>query len=172
MRRVLSGGEVVEETLGIDVGGVIIDRVSDETDTSFFGDNHLRTPAVGDAFGTIRRLGEGRFGDRVYLVSKCGPAVQAKTLDWFAHHDFYRLTGIGPERVRFCRRRFEKASLCADLQITHFVDDRLEVLGYLVSVPNRFLFRPLQREVERFAEFLPHVHRVESWRDLEGKLLP
>ena len=43
-------------TLGVDVGGVLIDRVAEGSDTSFFGDRPLETPAVPDAVGTIARL--------------------------------------------------------------------------------------------------------------------
>ena len=31
-----------KEVLGVDIGGVIIDRINDWTDTSFFGENYLR----------------------------------------------------------------------------------------------------------------------------------
>ena len=34
------------EKLGVDIGGVIIDRANDRTDTSFFGGNYLETTAV------------------------------------------------------------------------------------------------------------------------------
>ncbi|HLH26276.1 MAG TPA: hypothetical protein VK066_27470 [Chloroflexota bacterium] len=160
------------EKLGVDVGGVIIDRVNDASDTSFFGDNYLQTTSVPGALAALRRLNRGRFAGRVYLVSKCGARVQAKTLAWLAHHDFYGTTGIAPEHVHFCRQRQDKAGICAALGITHFVDDRLEVLGYLTTVPARYLFRPDPAEVARYAHVLPEVRRVESWAELLRDLLP
>src|SRR5262249_13104130 len=62
-----------------------------------------------------------------WLVSKCGPRVQARTLRWLAGHDFYRRTGLDPEHVRFCRTRPEKRVHCEQLGLTHFVDDHPEV---------------------------------------------
>jgi len=57
------------------------------------------------------------------------------------------------------------------LGITHYVDDRLEALGYLIGkVPNLYLFHPNSEEVERFKRFLPEVHRVESWKELTEQL--
>jgi len=160
-----------KEVLGIDIGGVIIDRVNDGTDTSFFGDNYLRTTAVPDAFRVIRDLVEQRFGDRVYLVSKCGKKVEKKTLHWLAHHRFHDLSGILSDNVRFCRQRHEKSGICEDLGITHFIDDRLEVLSYLTSVDSLFLFQPRYDEVRRFAQHLSRVMQVHSWQDIRQRLL-
>src|SRR4051812_32492033 len=99
--------------LGVDVGGVIIDRVADGTDTSFFGANYLSTPAVEGAFEAIREL-VTRF-ERAYVVSKCGANTERKTREWLAHHRFHEVTGIGPDDLRFCRQRKDKAPICAAL---------------------------------------------------------
>jgi hypothetical protein len=160
-----------KEALGVDIGGVIIDRVNDGTDTSFFGENYLRTTAVADAFETIRQLVERRFGEEVYLVSKCGRRVQEKTLRWLGHHRFHELSGVLSEHVRFCRERHEKAPICEQLGITHFVDDRLEVLGHLTTVSTLFLFQPQPDEVQRFAHHLSRVQQVSSWQDIRAALL-
>src|SRR4051812_21818344 len=156
----------MNETLGVDIGGVIIDRVNDALDTSFFGDNYLQTTAVPGVFDALQHLNAGRFAGRVYLVSKCGARVQAKTLAWLQQHAFYATTGILPEHVHFCRKRQDKAGICASLGITHFVDDRLEVLSYLDTVPARYLFGPDPAEVTAYAHVLPKVHRVDSWDEL------
>jgi hypothetical protein len=154
------------ERLGLDVGGVIIDRVNDAEDTSFFGNRYLETTAVPGVFAALRTLADARFGGEVYLVSKCGRRVQERTLEWLAHHDFYAATSISPEQVHFCRKRADKAGVCSELGITHFVDDRLEVLSYLHHVPHRYLFQPSAEEVRQFAQFLPHVVQVASWAEL------
>ncbi len=159
------------ETLGVDIGGVIIDRVNDGTDTSFFTDNYLRTTAVPGVFDALRQLVEKRFGDKVFLVSKCGRRVQAKTLHWLDYHRFYDLTGIRREHVYFCRERHEKAGICEKLRITHFVDDRLEVLSNLTTVGTLYLFKPRPDEVQRFASFLNRVKQVNSWQEILQELL-
>ncbi len=159
------------EALGVDIGGVIIDRSADGTDTSFHGGNYLRTPAVHGAFSGLHRLVDERFGTEVYLVSKCGLSTERRTLEWLEDRRFYRRTGVLPGHARFCRGRREKADVCAALGITHFVDDRLEVLGYLEGVPNRFLFRPTEAEVQPFADLLPRVRRVRSWWELLAEIL-
>jgi hypothetical protein len=136
-----------EPRLGIDIGRVIIagDHYSSGEDTSFFDggiDNALRTPAVAGSFEAIARLTE-RFGGRVWLVSKCGEPVEARTRHWLDHHRFFAATGVSADHLRFCRRRPDKAVHCAELAITHFVDDTVEVLDALDGlVPHRYLFGP------------------------------
>src|SRR4051812_37338303 len=98
-----------EPRLGVDIGRVIIDGSSHPAgaDTAFFNGDEatmLATPEMPgalDTLATLTRLFEGR----VWLVSKCGPRVQERTLRWLAGHDFYGRTGIDPTHVRFCRER-------------------------------------------------------------------
>jgi hypothetical protein len=159
-------------TIGIDVGGVIMDRVNDDTDTSFFTENFLNTTSTPDTVETVKRLIDLKFGEHAYIVSKCGKKIQDKTLRWLEHHRFYERTGLKPERVHFCRKREEKAGICKELGITHFIDDRLEVLGYLIPhVEHLFLFRAGEDEVSKFRHHLPRVKRVESWKEVEKLIL-
>ena len=164
--------QATQEGIGIDVGGVIMDRANDDTDTSFFSDNYLRTTTAPGAIEAIARLVAERFKDRSFVVSKCGARIEAKTRSWMAHHRFHERTGIPPERLRFCRTREEKGPICAELGLTHFVDDRLEVLGYLATVPHRYLFNPGEAEVERHRIHLPRVRRVRAWDEIVRDLLP
>lgn len=129
--------------LGIDIGRVIIAGGSGAGDTSFFsGDTTamLRTPAVPDALEAIARL-VPLFGE-AWLVSKCGPRVQERSLEWLRHHRFFERTAIPEGNVRFCLRRPEKAIHCAELGITHFVDDKVDVIAAITPVvPYRYLFK-------------------------------
>jgi hypothetical protein len=120
-----------EPRLGIDIGRVIIDGSAHPAggDTAFFeGDETtmLATPEMAGAFDAIAQLHE-LFGGRVWLVSKCGARVQARTLRWLDGHDFYGRTGVSRDNVRFCRIRAEKRGHCEELGLTHFVDDRTDV---------------------------------------------
>ncbi len=158
------------EILGVDIGGVIITPARAAGDTSFFSSDYLATPPMADAFETIAELARRRFGDRVHLVSKCGPGVEAKTRAWLAHHGFHDVTGVPEERLHFCRARADKAPICKRLGVTHFIDDRLEVLGYLTTVPHRFLFQPDEKEIARHAAHLAEVRVVQSWRGIAQAL--
>jgi hypothetical protein len=127
-------------TLGVDVGGVIVRLAEGGEDTSFFGNRPLETPAVDGVFEALAALTAGPFAGRVHLVSTAGPKVSANTRAWLHHHRFFERTGIPEAHLHFVRRRRDKAPVCERLAITHFVDDRVEVLFHLATVEHRYLF--------------------------------
>jgi hypothetical protein len=132
--------------LGIDVGRVLISPGDEaKPDTSFIGgslEDALRTPPYDGMFDVVPALVE-RFGGQVWIISKCGPRIQQRTLQWFERQRFYERTGIDRRNVRFCLRRPEKAVHCRELGITHFIDDRTDVLSAMLGlVPNLYLFGP------------------------------
>jgi hypothetical protein len=157
----------IKEALGIDIGGVIISRERDASDTSFSSEEYLDTPEVADAFEVITRLVTERFEDRVFLVSKCGPRVQAKTRRWLKHHRFFERTCVKPKNVYFCLERSEKGQICRRLKITHFIDDRVDVLESLNDV-SCFLFDPKGASgIARSSS----IRRVRSWNEIAHILL-
>jgi hypothetical protein len=153
------------DVLGVDIGGVIIDRANDRSDTSFFGEDFPRTTPVPGAFTALRQLNR-RSAGRVFLVSKCGTGTERRTRRWLRYHRFRTATRIPTRNLRFCRERREKVGKCRDLGVTHFVDDRLEILGLPEDVAHRFLLNPSLEEVQRYEGYLPRVRRVASWGEL------
>lgn len=160
------------DTLGVDVGGVIIDRANDKTDTSFFSGNYLQSRPVEGAIEAIARLVKERFDGNAYIVSKCGSKTEAKTKHWLLHHDIYGRTGIKEGNAIFCRHRPEKAPICKEKGITHFIDDRMSVLKHMDSVPNKYLFQPTPEELAERPDLLKNVVIVNSWTEVLNKLLP
>src|SRR5262249_24457584 len=151
--------------LGIDIGGVILDRVSED------GPN-ARMAAVEGAFDAIARLVGGRVNERVWLVARSDEPFEPLVLTWLDETDFFVLTGVQRQHVHFCRRRADKAMVARLLRITHFIDDRLEVLAHLVGVvPHLYFFRSRAADVEPFVEILPHVHMVARWSEIVESLL-
>ena len=126
--------------LGVDVGGVLIERAAEDDDTSFFGSRPMDTPAVDGAFAAVSELCTGMFAFRVHIVSKAGPRIAALTREWLDTKGFFEETGVPRSNLWFVRRREEKREECRRLAITHFVDDRLDVLTDLDNVAHRYLF--------------------------------
>jgi hypothetical protein len=152
--------------LGIDIGRVIIDGSAhpDGGDTAFFAGDEatmLATPEMPGAVDAIARL-VGRFGGRVWLVSKCGPRTQARTLRWLDAHDVYARTGLDPDHLRFCRTRPDKRRHCEDLALTHFVDDHPEVHAAIRgAVEFQYFFGPQRHPVPDYGIAAP------TWADVE-----
>ena len=114
--------------IGVDVGRVLVG--GDGPDTSFLGvplAEAMNARPIDGAIEALAVLFEHTAG-HLYLVSKCGPSVEKKTLAWLDHHRVYARTGLLPSRVHFCRERPEKARIAARLGLRAFVDDRLDVL--------------------------------------------
>ncbi|WP_327149296.1 hypothetical protein [Nocardia sp. NBC_01329] len=124
----------------------------------------MRTSPTAGAFEVLNRL-VARFEGRAWVISKCSPRVEERTRQWLDHHDFWGQTGILRKNLRFCRRRADKALHCADLGITHMIDDRLEVHEALrSSVPHLFLFGV-------YSGPIPHwLHHTRNWPEAEQAL--
>ncbi len=102
----------------------------------------------------------------MWLVSKCGPRVQARTLRWLAGHDFHRRSGVPHDHVRFCRARADKRAHCRDLALTHFVDDHPEVHAAIRgTVAHQYFFGPQRRPVPAYGRPTP------TWADVERLVL-
>lgn len=134
-------------------------------DTSFFAgtdEDAVRTPEMPGAFVTIAALTRA-FARRVWLVSKCGPKVQSRTRRWLRAHDFWGRTGVYETNLRFCLERRDKALHCKQNRITHFIDDRVDVLGHLAGVvEHRYLFGPQRAGTRVPAGVVP----VLTWADV------
>lgn len=148
-----------EARLGVDIGRVIIGGGDQPgADTSFLdGDEEraMATPAVPGALETLPLLVQA-FAGRVWLVSKCGPKVEGRTRRWLRQRGFSQQTGVPMENLRFCLQRPQKADHARQLRLTHFIDDRLDVLTVLRPlVPTLLLFGPQRRPIHESGWFQP-----------------
>lgn len=156
----MSKKQNIQSRIGIDIGRVIMAPVSGgKADTSFLSgsfERAMQTPPSPGAFEGVRTLVD-LFEGQAWLVSKCGDNVKRKTKQWLSHWDFYEETGLHPGNVRFCLKRPQKAHHCKQLKLTHFIDDRLDVLEHLRGiVPGLYLFGE-QPRLDAIPEWLTHV---------------
>jgi hypothetical protein len=142
--------------LGIDIGRVIIrgfDHFESDPsghDTPFVhvtkmtDEANLKVPPMGGIWEYIPELVtffRARGGD-VWLVSKAKSArTRELTLKWLEYHDFWARTGISSGHLIFTETRADKTGVARNLGLTHFVDDRVDVLRHMLGqVPVRVLF--------------------------------
>jgi hypothetical protein len=163
----------MHERIGLDIGGVITNRDNDNTEYSLFGDRYLEAPPMPGCLEAVHSLAtSNRFGPEIYLVSKAGPKVQGIISSWLDHNQFFDITTINPKNLHFVLTRSEKAGVAKELKLTHFVDDRFEVLSYLQFITNLYLFHPDSSEISKFADFLQYVKTANDWVSLIKILLP
>jgi hypothetical protein len=154
-----------EFRLGVDFGRVINGASSPHDDDTVFlsggFEAAMRTPAMPGAFEVLARL-VTLFDGRVWIVSKCGERIRERTLQWLDYNNFWATTGISPDNARFCHKRPQKALHCEQLGITHFIDDRVDVLVYLRDiVDNLYLFGPQEQAAPVWVTATP------TWQDVE-----
>lgn len=134
-----------EPRLGIDIGRVLMcpAEADGRPDTSFLhlpDDEAVSIPPAPCMIEVVAELVQ-RFGGRVWLVSKAGPRIERLTRMWLDHQRVFPLTGLAAGNVRFCRRREDKRIHARELGLTHFIDDRVDVLTHLHGlVPHLYLF--------------------------------
>ncbi len=164
----------VVEGLGVDIGQVLVEQRPTDHALSFRGPNYLQSPEMPDAFRVLRRLRDERFGENIWLVTRCGKKLRDKRIEWLDAHDFYARIGIPRVTPLYCWSPQNKSNVCHDLGITHFVDDDPRELIHLGDIiRNLILFRPVERHVDACASFVEQgTTRVESWSEIEKLLLP
>jgi 5'(3')-deoxyribonucleotidase len=119
--------------IGVDLGRVVIGGEGDDT---IFSDDYLGTPEVEGAYKSVSKLSKGH---ELHIISKCGPVVEEKSMDWLDAEGFFYL--ILPHRANFVRKRHLKAPMAQALQLDIFIDDRQDVLDHMEGiVAHRILF--------------------------------
>lgn len=162
----------IKQVLGVDIGNVIINhRLSDPNDKTLHEERYSTIPATDDAFNALKILND-YFKGEVYLISKCTQWAEEKILTWLKDNNFYSKTGINANNIYFVRELHEKDAVCRKLGVTHFIDDKLEVLSHMIkSTPYLFLFQPYQDEVNEFEEFVSKVTIVNTWNQVIEKII-
>ena len=153
--------------LAVDIGGPIIRAPGGSAP-----DVYRNAQPTRGCFAGLRTLSRRRFGDAIHLISQCDEQVQAAKLDWFRAKRFHTRTGVTPDRVHFVRKPEDKAALCKELGVTHFVDDRPHILMHALGVvPNLFVFNPDPAELGRHPLVAVAAREVVDWDALLRILL-
>jgi hypothetical protein len=110
---------------------------------------------------------------RVFIVSRVNEEQYKRAKAWIEEERFLEQTGILPENVHWCAERSDKAEICKKLGITHFIDDRPEVVSHMLGiVPNRILFQANEEDTIRFKDYLDGVIYTNTWREIEKIFFP
>ncbi len=144
------------EIIGIDLGNTLI----------------RRREVMPHAFRVVRRLIEERFGENTHIVSRVSPEQEIRARAFVTGSEFQSNLGIPIERVHFCRERHEKGPICHRIGITHFIDDRPEVMVHMPTiVTHRILFNPNPDDLAKVKDQLGAILQVKDWLEVESFLL-
>ena len=129
------------------------------------------TAPVPGSLETLRRLAGGVFGLRVWVVSKCREENEEPLRAWLGRNGFLDRGLVMPTDVHFCRERADKAEIARRLGLTHFVDDRPEVMSHMDPGIHRVLFQPDRDDAAAYAPLIKGVPMVETWDGVAAELL-
>lgn len=158
--------------LGVDFGGVISEGTDRDSDTSFFGEHYLDTPATEGSFEALAAINtEGPYAGNVHVVSKCGPEVERRTREWLKNRGFHEETGIPAENLHFTPTRQGKVPIVQALGITAFVDDKPEVLNYVDETGSGLILYAPGEQPPELSEDLPErATIVSNWQQIRDLL--
>lgn len=163
----------MKNVLGVDIGGVIFDQASLASRRGALSDEEFfAIQPIADSIESLAALNTGIFKDAVYLVSKySGDNAGEGMRQWLERNDFYGRTGIPRDHLYQCAERHEKAPIVKKLGITHFIDDRAEVMSYFADfVPHLYHFQSLLEDRDAWASKIPNLIFVDNWKDLVAML--
>lgn len=125
--------------LGVDFGDVII-QLQPTAGISFYDHTYLSCPQLPGAMAALTKLRK-KFLEKIYIISKCAPYEEIKILNWLEARSFFAITGIHKNHVIFCRQREEKAVIAQQINLTHFIDDKIDVLQHMNTVTHLYLMQ-------------------------------
>jgi len=154
--------------LAVDMGGPI------------FRQQGVPTEGAVDA---LRELVRRRFGEKVHLISYCPPERQQYRRERFEEkifedpitkqrYNFYDWTGVLREHVHFCAEASDKAVVCSKVAATHYVENQIEALKHICTVPFLHLFHPLPEECVANPTFMQYVFDPEIHSESERHRRP
>lgn len=148
--------------LGIDLGNTIHHK----------DENGERVP-MPDSFQIIKEL-VGKV-KKVYIVSRVDEEQKRRAKIWFEKHNFFQETGLTPEQVFFCEERPEKGPICKTLGVTHFIDDRVEVMLHMPDNVVKILMKPRPSEFVNLSVYavqkINEATIVNNWKDIQTLFL-
>jgi hypothetical protein len=141
--------------IGLDLGGTI------------FHNNQLKEKVpMPDAFNVIKEFLTLKVP--VYVVSRVNDDQSLKAYGWFRTFQFFENTGLTPNKVYFCYERHEKGPICQRLGVTHFVDDRPEVMMHMPVGVKKYLMNPTSFDLDKHG--LQDSHPVTNWNEVRSLL--
>lgn len=114
--------------VGIDYGGVISK------------DGRLIAGAVEGVSALVRHFGP----QHTFIVSKAGKKMATEARQEMDNWKFREKTGILIDDAHdlYCKEKHHKETICKELGLTDFIDDRWSVLQHISTSVRRYMFKP------------------------------
>lgn len=123
--------------IGIDIEGVIREKIAKPRTI----DGYLAATPLKNSVKSINVLVKLYGSANIFIISRCPKYAEDVILKWLDNQKFFNDIKFGRSNVFFCREQADKAPIAKQLQLTYFIDDRIDVLNAMKGiVANRILF--------------------------------
>lgn len=142
--------------VGFDIGGTITQAT--------FGSN-VKEPWP-ESFRVIKRI-LLEISPLAYIVSRVNEEQKTRAINWLYDNDVYAKTGLLKDNVFWCKERHEKGPIVQTLGITHFIDDRPEVMKYLPLDTVKIMINPDPVHLYEHCNLLRNYTVCKDWLEIE-----
>lgn len=123
--------------IGIDIGGVI----RGDFDKSLSVQQYMAVNPLDNATKVIKSIIDAYGAENTFIISRCPKYAEKVNIKWLEKQKMFADIGFMRKNVYFCRERTDKAKIAKRLKLTHFIDDRVEVLDVMKDIVKyRILF--------------------------------
>jgi len=117
-----------------------------------------------NSFDVIKNL-HSRF-DNIYFISKCNSVQKWHVEEWLLKYEVLKNTNVPFENLYFCFERKDKSIFAKALELTHFIDDRPEVMFHLPENIVKILFSPTAEDLDTYKGKLSNTIVTDNWIDV------
>lgn len=125
-----------------------------------------KTVPLPDAFRVAKRI-VTELDPNAVIISRVNEKQKQRALEWFKKENVLEQLGIKPENVYWCEQRCEKAPIVDKLGLTHFIDDRPEVMNYLSNEVVKIFINPDPSDLYDYRDDIQNFTVCSDWLAIE-----
>jgi len=157
----------VKFKIGIDINGVLANNKLPYFKTQ----NYSIFSVMENAINVVKNLVKKYGAENIYIIS-CVQSHQLSFITgiWMETHNFLHKTNISLDNVIICTRMKDKSRIAEKLNLTHFIDDRPEVLNYFSKETTILVYQPKKSQIKKYPDIASRAIIVNSWNEIADYL--
>jgi len=154
--------------IGIDIDGVLANDKLVHIKTN----NYSIFSIMDGAIESLKKISELYGAENIYIIS-CVPTNQLSFIVgiWLEFHQILQKTMIPLDNVIICAQYKDKSEIAEKLNLTHMIDNKLQVLNYFSKNFSLIAFNPEMGDFKKYPELASRIVIVNSWSEISNYFL-
>lgn len=127
-----------------------------------YGNQTLKANFIKKSLELIANLKNS--GHQLFIISRRNQKSQKPAMLWLKRNRIFSY--ISPENIFFVKEDKDKEKIASKIRLDIFIDDSLDVLKELKSVPKKFLFDPFKV----YKNISKEINQIGSWDEFMNKI--